>query len=61
MVNYPIKQIHNITRPGQEPQDGDEIEIETTGGYVMQIDPRTRESTNTPKRFKVGSAGVLNF
>jgi hypothetical protein len=61
VIQYPIKQIHNISRPGEDPAPGDVIEIETTGGYIMQVDPKTRKNTDTPKRFTVGLDGALSF
>jgi hypothetical protein len=52
-MNFPLKKVHNITRPGQEPKAGDTIEIETSSGHLMEIDPKTKQPTKTRKQFKV--------
>lgn len=53
MIEYPIRKIHNISRPGEPPRPNDEVEVETPNGYMREIDPVTRKATDKPKRFVV--------
>lgn len=59
MIDYPIKQIVNLTHPGQPAGEGDEVEIETTGGWIREVDPRTRACTEARQRFRMVAGGGL--
>jgi hypothetical protein len=52
-----IKEIHNITRPGQPPTAGDVIEIECFNGFIKAVDPLTRTTTDRHQRFTYGQGG----
>lgn len=54
MVQYPLKAIHNVTRPGEEPRTGDVVEVECVGGFVREVDPITRKCRETRKQFVFG-------
>ena len=59
-MEIPIKQIHNISRPGSSsPVKGDEIEIECVGGMLKAVDPVTRKTLDTSQRFVITSSGGL--
>lgn len=59
MITYQIKQIHNLTRPGQDPIVGDEIHVETSGGFVRRVDPKTRECAAERQTFRLIDDGGL--
>lgn len=63
---WDVRQVHLIRRqtpsvkpPGRE--EGDEIEIECAGGFVMQVDPVTRTCTKERQRFIVESEHRLRI
>lgn len=60
MVEYAIKQVHNISRPGHEATTGDTVEIECVGGYVPQVDPLTMTATTEHQRFVIRADGGLS-
>jgi hypothetical protein len=53
MIRYPIVAIHNISRPGHAAAMGDDIQVETTGGLVRRVDPKTRLASDAPQTFCV--------
>jgi hypothetical protein len=59
MIYSDIKAIHNITRPGQPPTDGDVIELERVNGFLMAVDPVTRTATEQHAQFTYGGNGGL--
>lgn len=59
-VRTSIKQIHNISRPGEPPADGDVIEVEGYGGFVKQVDPYTYQVKEKAQRFRVCTNGSLS-
>lgn len=54
-----IKEIHNITRPGQPPTAGDVIEIECFNGFIMAVDPVRRCAMEQHAQFRYGGDGAL--
>lgn len=60
-VQYEIKQVHNISRPGEPPCAGDTVEIECVGGFIKQVDPVTRTATAENKRFVLEADSTLTI
>jgi hypothetical protein len=64
-MTWPIKQIHVVTPvAGKSPDvvapiEGDIVEVECVGGFVREVDPRTRQATARHQRFQLGAAGQL--
>jgi hypothetical protein len=52
-MEYTIKSVRNVSRPGQAPVSGDVIEIETPTGFLPEVDPVTRQATGAPKQFRM--------
>jgi hypothetical protein len=59
MFRTPVKGMHNVSRPGQPPAVGDVVEMETPGGFLMEVDPRTRTATAVRQRFRFKGGGEI--
>jgi hypothetical protein len=61
-VNYPLRGIVNVSRPGQPPRKGDTVEVETVSGFVRRVNPATRECEDARQQFVVmDDAGTLGM
>lgn len=62
-ITYNLKALHIVERGvgnfGDKPLPGDTVEVECVGGFIMEVDPRTRKTTETRKRFVLGEGGAL--
>lgn len=52
-MEWKVKELHNVTRPGEPAALGDEVEIELFGGFVLEVDPLTRNTIDRHKRFRI--------
>lgn len=57
-MDLPVRTIHNRSRPGQSPRIGDVVEIETPTGFIMAVDPHTRQATDRVQQFMVRRAVI---
>lgn len=56
-----VKAMHNLSRPGAVLQEGDLVEVETEGGFLveteggfeLEVDPRRRRTRRVHQRFRV--------
>lgn len=61
MITSALKALHNISRPGEDPTEGDIIEVECVGGFVKEVDPITRTCRESNQRFILGVDGALTI
>lgn len=60
-MDYPIRKIHIVRRadgstPPEAPaRPGDTIEVELASGFVMAVDPTTRQPTDRRQQFEIVS------
>ena len=56
---FALKALHNISRPGETPTEGDIVEVECVGGFVKAVDPVTRTTREQNQQFRLDSEGRL--
>lgn len=61
MISYALNKLHNISRPGEDPTEGDIIEVECVGGFIKEVDPITQTCRESRQRFILGADGALTI